>query len=394
MNTCMGKILIVDDFKPNIEFIQNILINEGYEIYSCDNTDLSLEIIFNIKFDLILLDIVMPKTDGYTVCKQIRKSELNSETPVIFITTKKDENSIIKGFEIGAQDFIIRPFFSKELLARVNTHVELKKHREELENNNKNLEDIIKIRTQELHSALIKLKNSYRKLKRAQIELESLDKAKENFLEIISHEIRTPLNGILGFSELLKQKCKDEKYIDCLNMMHESVKRLEKFSMKALLITQLKTGRYQPEYSRINLGHHIYEVANSMEIPIKKNNLTVHYMISDIELNADSYLLTNVLNNLLENAVYYSPRNGLIRIIVEKVSDCYCQLLISDEGNGFPESVLHDKSKIFFNDNFIDNNPGLGIFTTYLIIKTLKGNLILKNNSKRGATAIVRLRLQ
>jgi two-component system sensor histidine kinase/response regulator len=389
----IGKILIIDDFRTNIEYMRKILKGEGYEIHACDNAEFSFEIIKKLAFDLILLDIVMPKVDGYEVCGYIRKSELNSKTPVIFITTRKDEKSILRGFNHGAQDFIIRPFYRKELIARVNTHVELKRNQEKLESVNKTLEELVRIRTNELQSTLSKLKVSYKNLKKAQHELESLEKAKDNFLQIISHEIRTPLNGIIGFSELLQDVCKDEKYIDFLNMMHESVKRLENFCMKGLLVTQLKTDRYNPKITKTHVAQLIYETINQLNTLIAKNDLRVEYEINDIVIETDDYLLKNVIYNMLENALYYSPRNGLIQIKFEEVTDNYCQLIISDQGKGFPESVLHYKNKIFNNDDFIDNNPGLGIYTTSLIVKALKGNLILKNNLNRGATVIVGLKI-
>ena len=389
----ISKILIIDDFQTNIEFIRNILEKEDYEIYSCYNSELSVEVISRLEFDLILLDIVMPKVDGYEVCKSIRKSKLNSNTPVIFITSEKNEESIIKGFELGAQDYIIRPFSSKELIARVNLHIELKKRSEELENVNSRLEDLVRMRTQELNSALTELNASYEYLKHAQKELELLDKAKENFLQIISHEIRTPLNSILGFTELLKDACMDKKYIDYLNIMNKSVKRLENFSMKALLITQLKAGLYHVKYSNTNLSQQIHEVIHLLDESIHKNNLKVKVEIDDFELNTDKHLLKHIIFNLFENAVNYSPKNSTIRVMTEKESDYYCQLSISDQGNGFPNSVLKNENRIFSNDDFIDNNPGLGIFTTYLIVKILKGNLILENNRNKGATAIVRLKV-
>jgi len=393
VQSTVSKILIIDDFRTNIEYMRKILKCEGYEIHGCDNAELSFDIIRKLEFDLILLDIVMPKTNGYEVCEYIRKSELNSRTPVIFITTQKDEKSIIKGFDHGAQDFIIRPFYRKELIARVNTHVELKRNQEKLECINKTLEELVTVRTNELQSALSELKISYKNLKAAQSELELLEKAKDNFLQIISHEIRTPLNGIIGFSELLQDVCKDEKYIDYLNMMHESVKRFENFCMKCLLVTQLKTGRYQFEIAPTYVKQLILETINQLDPLIVKNDLRMEFKISDLVLETDKYLLMNVLYNVLENAMYYSPRNGTINIIAEKVSDNYFQLIVSDQGKGFPESVLQKKNIVFNNDDFIDNNPCLGTYTTRLIVKALKGNLILKNNVSQGATVIVGLKM-
>lgn len=390
MKDIKGNVLVIDDFKANIEYIKRILENEGYTVFSSDNADLSLRLIAQNKFDLILLDVVMPKIDGYELCEKIKKSKINSDTPVIFVTTQRDENSIIKGFKAGAQDFIIRPFYKNELIARVNVHFEHNKYRKELEILNKNLEKQVKIRTRELNLALEELNSSYKNLKEVQKELESLDEAKENFLQIISHEIRTPLNGIIGFSELLINKCKDKEYIDYINMLHESVKRLEHFSMKALLITQLKTGKYVYNFSTINIQKYIHEITSQFDSLTRKNNLKIHYNFEDITLYTDQYLLKSGLINLIENAIKYSPVNGLIKIEATRKAGYNCQIIISDEGNGFPEAILKNKNMIFYNNDFVDNNPGLGLYTTFLIIKSLNGEITLNNKADKGAEVIVR----
>lgn len=393
MSEANCNILIVDDFKTNILYMQNILENEKFKICPCTDTDEAINIIGEQSFDLILLDIVMPKTDGYGMCQIVRKSEHNKHTPIIFITSQKEERNIIKAFELGGQDYVTRPFQEKELIARVRTHVELKKRREQLEFMNNNLNNLVDIQTQELNTMLEKLRESYEELKYAKKELESLEKIKENFLNIISHEIRTPLNGIMGFSSLLKDELTEFKYVNYLNMMDESVKRLEKFSLEALLITELKTGKYVINYEPIDLRFQIKELEEKHCKLIESKGLKIRCDLEIMNIYGDTFLIYQVLSNIFENAVICSPENGMIKITGIVSEDYYC-LSIMDEGKGFPEFVFHNLEKSFINENFIDNNPGLGLYTAYTIMKFLNGDIKLSNNYYGGANVVIKTKLE
>ena len=126
------NILIVDDVAHNIQIIANILENAGYQTAYAMSGETALEQAQDFAYDLILLDIMMPGTDGYDTCRLLKKNPLTKEIPVIFITAKKDTDNVVMGFEIGAQDYITKPFQPAELLARVKTHLELKSAREKV----------------------------------------------------------------------------------------------------------------------------------------------------------------------------------------------------------------------------------------------------------------------
>ena len=119
-------ILIVDDTPKNIQLLGTILKNIGYKIIVATNGLQALDILEKIKPDLILLDVMMPDLDGYETCKKIKSSEYLKDIPIIFLTAKTQPEDIVKGFELGAVDYIIKPFNSSELVARVKTHLELK----------------------------------------------------------------------------------------------------------------------------------------------------------------------------------------------------------------------------------------------------------------------------
>lgn len=140
-------VLIVDDVPKNIQVAASILKDEGYHILYSQNGQTALDIAGNHKVDLILLDVMMPEMDGYDTCEQLKKRPETKDLPIIFLTAKTETNSILKGFELGAADYILKPFNALELLARVKTHLELNEHRH-------NLQQLVADRTEELEKAV------------------------------------------------------------------------------------------------------------------------------------------------------------------------------------------------------------------------------------------------
>ncbi len=126
------KILIVDDEPANIKILGEMLMND-YQISFASSGSEALTLSGKNPPDMILLDIVMPVMDGYEVCRSLKSQDMTKNIPVIFITAKSSEDDETKGFEIGAVDYITKPFSLTVVLARVKTHLELKRHRDFLE---------------------------------------------------------------------------------------------------------------------------------------------------------------------------------------------------------------------------------------------------------------------
>ncbi len=134
-----SKVLLVDDIPSNLQLMANALKDLNVEIlYATSGVD-ALALTLKNKPDLILLDIMMPGKDGYVTCKKIRQDPKVQDIPILFITAKSDDESIIRGFEAGGQDYITKPFNPLELRARVLTHLELRKTQKSLKEANKTM---------------------------------------------------------------------------------------------------------------------------------------------------------------------------------------------------------------------------------------------------------------
>jgi putative two-component system response regulator len=143
------EILIVDDVSENIKVAISILKHNEYNFSYALNGKQAIEILKTKRFDLILLDIMMPEIDGFQLCKIIKNSPAIADTPIIFLTAKVDIESIAKGFELGAVDYVTKPFHPIELKSRVSTHLELYKYRKDLKKSNKQLNnEIVSVKKQ------------------------------------------------------------------------------------------------------------------------------------------------------------------------------------------------------------------------------------------------------
>lgn len=132
VETKSSLIFIVDDNISNLQVLGALLSQKGYEIAVATDAEKALEFLEHDSPDLILLDIMMPGTDGYELCQKIKTIEKLHEIPVLFLTALTDSDDIVKGFDSGAVDYISKPFNNAELLARIKTHIGLKKAKDEL----------------------------------------------------------------------------------------------------------------------------------------------------------------------------------------------------------------------------------------------------------------------
>jgi DNA-binding response OmpR family regulator len=125
-------ILLVDDNPQNLQFLGELVEKNGFECALATSGAQTLDFAQREKPDLILLDLMMPEMDGYEVCRKLKARPLTRDIPIIFLTARTESEDIVKGFEVGGVDYVTKPFQAAELLARVKTHVELKRSREEI----------------------------------------------------------------------------------------------------------------------------------------------------------------------------------------------------------------------------------------------------------------------
>jgi len=374
------KILIVDDIPKNIQVVGSILMEENYDIYFANNGENALSQAFNKNFNLILLDIMMPGLSGYDVCRELKNNPSTCNVPIIFLTAKVDTESLTKAFDVGGQDYVTKPFNSKELLSRVRTHIDLQQKTQELMWVNENLENKVKDRTQQLEEANQRLSR--------------LDKAKNDFLLLINHELRTPLNGIIGFSRILQESLKATEHEEFIKIVNDSANRLEKLSEVALLITMLRAEGYDFKIRSTNLSDMIELAINLLEEKWVVKNIQFQKKYFDAKqfIYADEELIVNCLSIIIDNAIKFSPQNGKITIETEVIEPQNnlppnIKIHISDQGSGFSPESLSSVFELFSTDNIMYHSEGfgLGLATAKVIIDNHSGKISAHNLENGGA---------
>ena len=353
-NLYNNTILIVDDTPENIDILVEIL-NDFEKQIAINGAD-ALETAWEGDTpDLILLYIMMPEMNGYDVCEKLRADERTKNVPVIFLTAKTQKDDIVKGFEVGGQDYITKPFDARELMERVKTQLELKTQREILKNMNVILEDKVQKRTAQLNDSNLKLESANNKLL-------VLDDAKNKFLNLISHEIRTPLNGIVGSAYFLNDMIEDPELKEFVDMLMESVNRLDKFSQTALSITQMQTIGKEIEKTELNLNPIIKQIVEEKQGDAEKKQVEIQSSLSvESSINGVEEYITKTIDELVVNAIKFSNENSIVEI-GSRIEDGKLRLSISDTGEVIPIEKIEEIVKPFglANDHY-DKHIGLGL---------------------------------
>lgn len=374
-------ILIVDDVPKNIQILGNILSPHQYKIAYAQSGEQALKAIENNRFDLILLDIMMPGMDGFEVCEVLKKQDQTKEIPIIFLTAKADMESIVKGFEVGGEDYITKPFNAAELLARVETHLLLHEQKKSLQALNENLEEKVQERTLELEEAYKRLGN--------------LEKAKTDFLSIISHELRTPLNGLMGLSSLLQQTQLNSEQKEYMLYLNEVADRLTRFSEIALLITHLKVQKYSAELLSTSVKYMLESVVEEFNTkysdhkhPLQYTEVPDHIMIA-----AAPELLTKSLNLLLDNARKYAGPQGKVKLLCDDSQNGWVNILVEDNGPGFRKEALEHVYELFATGDLSHTEgTGLSLAAIKLIIDLHGGEMTVENIKTGGASIKLRFK--
>lgn len=370
----LAKILIIDDNKIEQDVLKEYLEDDGYDIDSELDGKNGVERLKNNKYDLIILDVMLPGMNGFDICSLIKNNPATSDIPVIFLTARDDTDSITKGFEIGAQDYITKPFKGVELIARIKTQLELSAKKELLISINDVLQARVEEKTLELNAANKKLS--------------TLEKAKNDFLSLISHEVRTPLNGIIGFTTLFEMTDLNEEQREYLEHLKNSTNRLLKMSDLSLLITTLSVDEYDIRLTYNSVLDLIKNTLEKYNSRLRKKKVTIRNNIIsyDLKIKADQELFYKSLEIIIDNAIDFSDERGIIDIDLAESGDYYV-IIVKNRGIGFPEEALENPYELF---NF--NNPkydgysiSVGLSAVNIIMNAHNGKIEIENLKNYGA---------
>lgn len=380
------EILIVDDIPSNLNFLSEVLHAEGIGVMLATTGGDAIEIARYKLPDLILLDIAMPMMDGYEVCEKLKSEPETRDIPVIFLTARTEPEDILKGFQTGAVDYILKPFNAMELMARVRTHLELRNKTEALKSVNSRLEEEVRQRTAEISQANRTLTETNLKLEKAYDDLSNLDKAKDEFIRHINHELRTPLQGIHGFTLILEDIIESPEQKEYIQSINSLVKRLVKLSEISLLFTEIKAKNYKITLKPVSLKHSINQILEIFRKEREKITVEHGSPEENVYVHADQRLMNTCLELIIDNALKYTSDTG--RVIIRTFrNDDLAGIEVADDGPGFTPKALESLYELFSADNlrYRSHGFGVGLATAKIILDTLSARLDVSNLLDKGA---------
>ncbi|MBU1370762.1 MAG: hybrid sensor histidine kinase/response regulator [Bacteroidetes bacterium] len=375
-------ILVVDDNPLNLQLISSLLRTNAYKPVVANSGSNALKYLDQKIPDLILLDIMMPEMDGFQVCEQLKANPKFKDIPVVFLTAKTEVTDVVKGFRLGAVDFITKPFRSEEVLVRIKTHLSLKQARKELETKNETLQQLN-----------IQIENSHQKLEQQAIQLQELDAQKNRFFSILAHDLRNPFSGFVGMTRLLR----DNRHTMDESEQDEFVQILDQTAIKVnkLLENLLK-------WSQVQMGSLIYEKSDfyiheiveecidlKMEAAAQKSIQLINNTGSRHMVSADSQMTTTVLRNLISNALKFTKQGGIVKIDTVRLSNGLVQTAVRDNGIGMPEEMMKKlfqlSEKVSRPGTDGEESTGLGLLLCKALVEKQGGALWAASEEGEGS---------
>ena len=301
-----GRLLIVDDLHFNRRLLRDILKRHNFEMHEAADGLEALEKIEEYQFDTVLLDIMMPKLDGYEVCRRLKSDRRTEHIPIILITALTDRDSRLKGIDCGADDFLSKPIDAQYLPLRVRNSVHSKRLHNQAEEN-------------------------YTKLK----EVEEL---RDGLLHMIIHDLRSPLFGVYGNMELLQLTANEngglidlnvKDSLDQLTQSRHGAEHVISMVNDLLDIHRMEENRMPIRSEEANLLQIIREGIMSLGAVLDHQRLQTDFIESPPLLQCDQSVIGRVVANLVGNAIKFSPSDTPIHIALTS-SDTHLRVSVSD----------------------------------------------------------------
>ena len=312
-------ILVVDDTPDNLALMNN-LFKDNYKVKIANGGEKALQIAASdAPPDLILLDIMMPGMDGYEVCRRLKRDPRTMNIPVIFLTAKTEAESEEHGLELGAVDYIAKPISPPIVMARVKNHLALKAMTDFLQEKNVELEH-------------------------ARSVAEKANLAKTEFLSSMSHELRSPLNAILGFGQLMESDSPPPTPGQKESIAHilQAGWHLLKLVNEILDLAKVESGQVPMSEEPVSLAEVMLECQAMIEPQAQQRGIKLRVPCFDSRylVRADRTRLKQVLINLLSNAIKYNRPQGAVEVTCSASTPQRIRISIKDSGVGMSEAQL------------------------------------------------------
>lgn len=355
INPSEYKILIVDDVMSNVLLLKVLLTNEKFAIATASNGRQALEQVEKENPDLVLLDLMMPDMSGFEVAQHLKSNPNTADIPIIFLTALNSTADIVKGFQVGANDFISKPFNKEELIIRVTHQISLVAAKR-----------LILSKTEELQRTIA---------------------GRDKLYSVIAHDLRSPMGSIKMVLNMLILNLPSEKIgaemYELLTMANQTTEDVFSLLDNLLKWTKSQIGKLNVVYQDVDLVEVTDGVIEIFSMVASLKKIRIREMKPEkMMVNADIDMLKTVVRNLLSNAIKFSKENSEVLVKMEEV-DGMAVVSVQDYGCGISEEgqkkLLHtDTHFSTFGTNY-EEGSGLGL----LLCK----DFVVKNGGKLWFTS-------
>lgn len=355
INPSEYKILIVDDVMSNVLLLKVLLTNEKFAIATASNGRQALEQVEKENPDLVLLDVMMPDMSGFEVAQHLKSNPNTADIPIIFLTALNSTADIVKGFQVGANDFISKPFNKEELIIRVTHQISLVAAKR-----------LILSKTEELQRTIA---------------------GRDKLYSVIAHDLRSPMGSIKMVLNMLILNLPSEKIgaemYELLTMANQTTEDVFSLLDNLLKWTKSQIGKLNVVYQDVDLVEVTDGVIEIFSMVASLKKIRIHEMKPEkMMVNADIDMLKTVVRNLLSNAIKFSKENSEVLVKMEEV-DGMAVVSVQNYGCGISEEgqkkLLHTDTHFSTFGTNNEEGSGLGL----LLCK----DFVVKNGGKLWFTS-------
>ncbi|OUL20049.1 histidine kinase [Nostoc sp. T09] len=357
-----ARILLVDDNTDMRDYVARLL-SKQWQVEAVNNGVAALAAVSLQPPDLVLTDVMMPEMDGFELLSALRADPKTKGIPIIMLSARAGEEAAIEGLQAGANDYIIKPFSAQELVARVDSHLQMARLRQELSSNH----------------------------------------LKDEFLATVTHELHAPLVAILGWTRLLRSNQLDRSTaLRALDTIERSANNQAMLIEDLLNISTILSGKVHIDRQPVNLTSTVGEVMQTMFSDAQAKRIQIvetrrQSLQKDICVCGDLIRLQQVFSKLLHNAIKFTPKGGSIEVRLDAV-DSWCSIQVSDNGIGISADFLPHVFDRFTQEEVPSRHTpgglGLGLAIARQLVELHGGTIEAASDGiGRGATFTVKLPL-
>ncbi|MBQ9357439.1 MAG: hybrid sensor histidine kinase/response regulator [Prevotella sp.] len=355
------KVLIVDDVVSNVLLLKILLSNEKFQVCTANCGEMCIEQAKAEHPDLILLDVMMPGIDGFETAKILKMAPETKNIPIIFLTALNNPSDLVHGFQVGASDFLTKPFNKEELIVRVMHQVELVAAKRLIEKQN--------------------------------AELRATISNRDKMYSVIAHDLRSPMASIrmvlnLVVSAVPKEMVGEELFslLDKANKESEEVHDLLDNLLKW---TKSQTGRLNVVTQDLDLNDIIPGVVDIFEMIAMTKQIKLQYEgVGSLVVRADNDMLKTVVRNFMSNAIKFSPEGSSIEIVVSRHNDEFAKISVHDHGVGIAperlEGIFHKGDTTYGTGG--EEGSGLGLQLCADFARKNGGDVMVESVLGEGST--------